>query len=90
MLYRFYAMLEARRERLRRQHEEEFVRQAEAELLRRFPYEQGYEWGIPIVIQGRRLPRSRRLRRRAPARRRRREEPEEEPEPEEGGDVIYL
>ena len=69
MLYRFHAMLEARRERVRRQREEEFVRQAEADLLLRYPDEQGYEWGVAIVIRGRRLPRSRRLRRRAPARR---------------------
>ena len=89
MLQRFHAMLEARRERMRRQREKDFIRQAEADLLMRYPGAHGYEWGIAIVIRGRRLPRSRRLRRRRPARRRRLEQPEEEPEPADS-DVVYL
>ena len=84
MLRRFYAMLEARRDRIRQQQHDELIRQVEAERLQRFPDDEGYEWGVQIMIHGRPLPRRRRLRRR------RRGEPEEEPEPEGGGDVIFL
>ena len=84
MLRRLLAMLEARRARRQQEQYDDHVRQIEAERLRLYPDEAGYEWGVQVVCRGRLLPRRRRLRRR---RRRRRGEPEAEPEP---NDIIYL